>query len=86
MLWSGDGTGQGISVHRDESAAEQVVEAAGHVQEWAIEELWRRGARTNWPPCPLHPTTHPLQPVVRGSVAAWECPADGTAVAAIGDL
>jgi hypothetical protein len=55
------------------------------VQDWAFDELWGT-TRTNWPPCPHHPTTHPLAAEVRVGAARWCCPKDGTAVAVIGTL
>jgi len=75
----------GISVLLLASKAEQVASIADQVQEWAIEQLWG-GASTNWPPCPLHPTTHPLMASVVDNVATWVCPRDATAIAPIGEL
>jgi hypothetical protein len=86
MLWSGDGShGAGISVALDRPRPEQVRQVADMVQDWVIDELWGTTA-TNWPRCPHHPTTHPLQPVVRDGAARWSCPRDGTAVAVVGTL
>lgn len=85
MLWSPDDGGTGIWVHLGDSRALQVAHVADQVQEWAVEELW--GSRpTNWPPCPHHPTTHPLTTEVRDDAAWWCCPKDGTAVAVVGTL
>jgi len=85
MLRGADGSAMGISVTFGDSRPEQVAQVADQVQEWAVEELW--GSRpTNWPPCPQHPTTHPLQAAVRDGAARWTCPEDGTAVAVIGTL
>ena len=85
MLWSRDGSGTGVSVHLGVPRPEQVAHVADQVQEWAVEALW--GSRpTGWPPCPQHPTTHPLRAVVRDGAARWTCPEDGTAVAVVGAL
>ena len=85
MLWSQDGNGMGVSVHLGVPRPEQVAQVADQVQGWAVEELWG-SVPTNWPPCPQHPTTHPLQAVVRDGAARWICPEDGTAVAVVGAL
>lgn len=85
MMWSADGSGSGLSVQRAASLPERVAQAADQVQEWAIEDqLWGSG-RTNWPPCPHHPTTHPLRAVFAGSGAMWVCPAGRSVVAPVGD-
>ena len=84
-LWSPDGSGQGVAVHRGRPPAEQVADVADQVQEWVVEELWRR-APTNWPRCPHHPTTHPLAARLQSGAAWWVCPRDGVAVSEIGSL
>jgi hypothetical protein len=85
-LWDDDGShGSGVSVRLGVPRPHQVVQAADMVQEWVIEELWGT-TRTNWPPCPQHPTTHPLQAELRDDAAWWTCPRDGTAVAVVGAL
>ena len=68
------------------SAATLASYLAFELQDWVIEQLWRCGQPTNWPPCPRHPSTHPLRPVDRGGAALWTCPADDIAVAEIGSL
>jgi hypothetical protein len=85
MLRGADGSGMGIRVTAGDPRPQQVAEVADQVQEWAVEELWRNRP-TNWPPCPQHPTTHPLAPEVRDGAARWCCPTDGTAVAVVGAL
>jgi hypothetical protein len=85
-LWSPDGSGMGVAVSPHQSEAERLVEVADQVQEWVIEELWRKGS--NWPQCPRHPTTHPARPRV-GAVSGlpeWTCPADDSRIADIGAL
>jgi hypothetical protein len=86
IVWSPDGSGTGVSVWRSESEAERVASMADQVQEWAIEELWGDHASTNWPPCPHHPDSHPLEATVRDQSAVWVCPGDGQMVALIGAL
>jgi hypothetical protein len=85
MLWSPDGSGTGIYVHLGVPRAEQVADVTDKVQEWVVEELTGT-SRTNWPPCPHHPTTHPLEVEERDGAAWWSCPEDGTAVAVVGTL
>lgn len=85
MLHSPDGGGTGVAVELALSPAERSARVADTVQEWAIEELWREGP-TSWPPCPQHPTTHPMAATVRHETAVWACPITGLAVAEIGAL
>ncbi|RKR86102.1 hypothetical protein BDK92_0323 [Micromonospora pisi] len=85
MLWSPDGSGVGVSAIVAQPAPDRVAHVADQVQEWVIEELWRRAA-TNWPVCPRHPDNHPLTATVRGAVAVWVCPVDGAVVAPVGAL
>jgi hypothetical protein len=85
MLWSPDGSGRGVAVTLGRPLAEQVVDVADQVQEWAVEELWG-SAPTNWPPCPRHPTTHPLEARLVTGAAWWVCPHEGRAVSEIGHL
>ena len=86
MLWAPDGSGMGIWVLRGESPAAQAASLADQVQDWAHEELQRRGATPTWPPCPMHPDTHPLRAVVDGDQAAWRCPTSIQTVAPLGQL
>jgi hypothetical protein len=86
MLWGVDGGGRGIAVARSETDVERIASMADQVQEWAIEELWGVGASTNWPCCPLHPDSHPMQAVARSDGTWWTCPAGQTAIALIGAL
>ena len=85
MLRGPDGSGQGVAVHRGRPPAEQVVDVADQVQEWAIEALWG-SAPTNWPRCPRHPTTHPMTARLQAAVAWWVCPHDGVPVSEVGRL
>lgn len=88
MIW-GTGHGCGVSVGDHDSLARRVAEAADHIQGWAIDELWGTGSAA-WPPCPLHPNTHPLWVRVDGEGdderAVWACPTESQAVAPIGTL
>ena len=85
MLGSPDGGAMGVSASRAASEVERVANVADQVQEWAIEQLWRAG-RTNWPPCPRHPSTHPLRAVARHGAAVWVCPTADVVVAGVGEL
>ena len=86
MLWSPDGSGTGVYVNREEPVFAQIASVAGEVQEWVIEELRGERSATNWPPCPHHPGSHPLNAVVRNQAAVWICPVQQSAVAVIGTL
>jgi hypothetical protein len=83
-LRSPDGDSTGVSVSRSDPVHERVAELADQVQEWAIEELWGRGS--NWPQCPQHPSSHPMQATTRDGAAVWACPADRAVAVAIGTL
>jgi hypothetical protein len=84
-LRSPDGSGYGVRVGRGDPDAEQLASVADQVQEWAVEELWH-DRPTNWPRCPEHPDTHPLQATVVDGAAWWACPHTGDRVARIGSL
>jgi hypothetical protein len=71
MVWSVDGSGQGISVARSSPVVERIASVAEQVQQWAIEQLWSEGRSTNWPRYPLHPGSHPLRATVRAGSAWW---------------
>ena len=85
MLWSPDGSGMGVNVFPPARMSERIASVADQVQEWVIEELWRQGP-TNWPRCPLHPSTHPMKALAQDDAAVWACPFDDTFVAVIGAL
>ncbi|GHE11907.1 hypothetical protein [Klenkia taihuensis] len=79
----GGGTGVRIDLHDD--ADEQALDLAGQVQEWAWEAL-AGTHRSNWPVCPAHPTTHPMDLAVRDGQAGWACPRGGPVRARLGEL
>ena len=86
MLWSPDGSGSGVSVLRPAAPSERIAAVADQVQEWAIEgQLWGAGL-TNWPRCPRHPDSHPMQATTVNGSAVWVCPASHDVVAPIGAL
>lgn len=60
----------------------RLTQIADQVQDWAVEERWKRGESAVWPECPAHPDSHPLRPVD----GAWHCPKSGERIAAIGGL
>lgn len=88
MIW-GTGHGSGVAVSDEDSLAHRIAEAADRIQEWAIDELWGTGP-VAWPPCPLHPDTHPMWVRVEGDApdqrAVWACPAESATVAEVGTL
>ncbi|WP_336857895.1 hypothetical protein [Sinomonas albida] len=84
MLSAQDGTRQGFVLNLAEQPERLIAEASDRVQEWVFDQLW--GTRsTNWPPCPLHPKSHPLNAGVIDGKAMWICPT-GPAIAEIGNL
>lgn len=85
LLVSSDGSSTGVHVSRSTTEAERVAELADQVQEWAIEQLWGHGP-TNWPPCTLHPNSHPLTATTRESLAVWACPIEDVVIAPIGGV
>jgi hypothetical protein len=64
---------------------ELIVMVADRLQTDIIEGLWARRSPTNWPPCPVHPRTHPMRPVIADGRAMCAC-ADGTPYDVIGSL
>jgi hypothetical protein len=87
MLWSPDGTGMGVFIPTEPTAADQVVRLAEQVQEWEIEELASAGRSATWPECPEHPNSHPLEPVAADrNRAAWRCPRSGHVISQVGAL
>jgi hypothetical protein len=69
------------SVGKDPDLEDLCVAAAERASDLISEELAGRRA-SNWPPCPVHPNSHPLQPTLgAGGGAVWTCPrGDGVAV------
>lgn len=84
-LWSPTGSGMGVQVPRQARLSERIASVADQVQEFVIEELWRQAA-TNWPPCPRHPTSHPMKAMAQDDAAVWACPVDDSFMALIGTL
>lgn len=84
MLWSLNGTGSGVDVYTPAPEPDRIASVADQVQEWVIEERWISGS--NWPPCPHHPSTHPMTAQSRDALAVWVCPTDDEVISAIGDL
>ena len=71
----------------DGSPAGQVAQLAERLQEWEMEELWKAGRPTDWPECPDHPGTHPLDPDVNDKdVAVWRCPRTRREICPIGEF
>ena len=62
------------------------LEFASQVHDWAVEDLWARRLPTNWPPCPLHPDTHPLTVAAHGERVVWQCLSSGEEIAEVGSL
>jgi len=80
FLYGVDGSSTGIDPDLP------LAELASRVQDWAVEDLGTRRLPTNWPPCPVHPGTHPLRAAEDGDRAVWRCPAQGEVIAAVGSL
>ena len=87
MLWGSDGTGMGVFIPAEPTAAEQVARLAEQVQEWEIEELASASRSATWPECPEHPNSHPLEPEPAGrNRAVWRCPRSGDVISQVGAL
>ena len=85
MMWSSDGTGMGVHVPTQDTAAARVARLAEQVQEWEIEELAAVGRSATWPECPDHPNSHPLQPGLSDQdTAVWCCPRSGRVISQVG--
>jgi hypothetical protein len=76
--------GTGVYVRLEVSEAERVVAAAEAVQDIVIDELAARAS--NWPMCPAHRSSHPMEAKLVADQAWWICPADRSPVALIGSL
>ena len=85
MAWSADGTGMGLHIPTEDTAAARVARLAEQVQEWEIEELAAAARPATWPECPDHPNSHPLEPVVSDQdTAVWRCPRSGRVISQVG--
>jgi hypothetical protein len=72
--------------HHDDRPAEELARLADLVHQWVVEELPSHHRPTNWPPCPLHPDTHPLEVGLVQDDVVWLCPSTGRAQARVGGL
>jgi hypothetical protein len=88
VAWCRDAEGNaaGILLPPGVTGAEATVAIAEQVQDAAVESEWTDGRPTAWPPCPLHPRRHPLEPLLALGAAVWSCPVAGSVVAPIGAL
>ena len=85
MLRSPTGNAINVQVSRLARMSERIAAVADQVQGFVFEELWGR-APTNWPPCPRHPTAHPMRAMAQDDAAVWVCPVDDSLVSVIGTL
>ena len=83
-IGTSDGSATTFHINPAGTHAEQVAAAAEQVQEVIIEEQWARAS--NWPMCPRHRSTHPLEVATPAAEAWWKCPIDDAPVAPIGAL
>ena len=74
----------GFPLDPADTEPERILAAAEQVQELLIEELWARAS--NWPMCPSHRSSHPMQAKLVSDQAWWCCPTDSSLVARIGTL
>lgn len=79
--FEGVGVQRGVKVEMAASLADRLVQVAYVVQDEVADELW--GA---WPECPVHPSSHPLDPRNQDDRGVWVCPNTGQALAEIGRL
>lgn len=73
-----EGTEERFSIDLDDSATWIRAKVADRFQTILIE--W---SHTLIPPCPRHPSTHPLESRVVDGTAVWLCPTDGVVITAI---
>jgi hypothetical protein len=85
-LSPGDGSAVGVWIDLTQSPVERLVAMTDQVQEWVVEVLPGIGRPSNWPPCPVHPDSHPLNPVEKNGRAVWVCPTLRAEQFAIGSL
>jgi len=85
-LSPGDDTSVGVWIDLDQTPVERLVAITDQVQDWVVETLPGIGRPSNWPPCPVHPDGHPLQPVERESRGVWVCPVVEVEVCEIGSI
>jgi hypothetical protein len=71
-LWP-DGSGFTFYISIDGTYAERLAALARDLQAELHVALWGAGLSPVWPPCPLHPSQHPLVALSRQSVAWWNC-------------
>ena len=62
MVWTPDGSGTGVLIGApgDPVTALMVLAAAEALHDAVVDD--RLLGTTTWPPCPMHPGTHPLTP------------------------
>jgi len=77
-----DGTGQGLDVWLNGSAAFQLYSLAEQLQSWKVDQL---GPGSWWPRCPQHADCG-LTADIDGELAVWVCPPSGQVIAPIGSL
>lgn len=73
-----------VQVDTGLSLTEQLVAVASKVQDEIQSDSTVLGS--TWPRCPVHPDTHPLQPVCSADYAWWFCPLNRQAIWKIGRL
>jgi hypothetical protein len=86
MVCEPDGSGSGISIVDGADPVEQIVDVTGRMQDLAIEALWSARRPVTWPPCPVHPNSHPLEVAVEAERAVWRCPRSRATIAEVGAL
>ena len=84
MTWWPDGSGAGIHVSRTDPLPERVAQLGDQFIVHQVEALWAAGRSPVWPPCPLHPDSHPLRATLMNGAAVWQC--GDALVAEIGSL
>lgn len=74
-----------LSLPNQRSMIHDIDDVVDVIQEYVIMQLWGDGRSASWPECPVH-GGHPLQAVVREPAWYWQCPREGSVVAALGKL
>ncbi|MBO1766216.1 hypothetical protein [Allobranchiibius sp. GilTou38] len=65
---------------------QEKVRAATEGVESLIQEAGASSGRSNWPPCPAHPRTHPLASRMVDDGVVWCSPETSEQVALVGHL
>ncbi|MBO1754260.1 hypothetical protein [Allobranchiibius sp. CTAmp26] len=86
--WLRDSSGSsiGLWIHPEDIDWPSRLWATTTAVEAHIQEAGASSGRSNWPPCPAHPRTHPLDARMVEDDMVWCCPETSEQVAPVGQL